>query len=131
MRPSVANTGVRTMPLTSGGTNARANRRAGAAVQSGTPLRAALRFMATSAIATATAASANHVIGQRIELSGGPEIAAVTIAEAPIATPPQPGTAVNSVARAIASRMKRRVSAAWAWIGSEVATLQNLITRSA
>src|SRR5258708_5756778 len=70
--PSVANTGVSTMPLTSGGTNASAKRSAGAAVQSGMPARAAFRLIETSAIATATSASANQIITQRIELSGGP-----------------------------------------------------------
>ena len=35
---------------------------------------------------------------------------AATHALTPIATPPQPGTAVNSVARDIASRMKRMLS---------------------
>jgi hypothetical protein len=38
-------------------------------------------------------------------LSGGPEIAAAAIAVTPIATPPHPGTPVNSPARDIASRM--------------------------
>src|SRR5262245_48474207 len=63
-------------------------------------------------MAAATAASANHTSTQRSELSGGPEIAAATIAVTPIATPPQPGMAVNALARVIASRMKRRLSAA-------------------
>ena len=46
---------------------------------------------------------------------GGPAAAAVTSAVAPIRTPPQPGTAVKSAARAIVSRMYRRWSAAWSW----------------
>jgi hypothetical protein len=71
-----------------------------------------------SAIATATAASANQISTQRSESSGGPEMTAVTIAVRPIRTPPQPGTAVNAVARDIASRMKRMSSIACAWIGS-------------
>jgi hypothetical protein len=40
------------------------------------------------------------------------------MADAPINMPPRPGTAVNALARSIASRMKRRFSAACAWIGS-------------
>jgi hypothetical protein len=39
---------------------------------------------------------------------------AAAIAVAPIATPPHPGTAVNAVARVIASRMNRMLSIACA-----------------
>jgi hypothetical protein len=35
-----------------------------------------------------------------------------------MATPPHPGTAVNAAARSIVSRMKRRLSAAWASIAT-------------
>src|SRR5260370_38784233 len=104
----VANTGVSTMPATSGGTYPSAKRYAGAADDSGAPMRRAFLVIATSAIAAATAASANQTRIQRRESSGGPEMTAATTAVTPIATPPQPGTAVNSVARDIASRMKRR-----------------------
>jgi hypothetical protein len=53
-----------------------------------------------------------------MELSGGPEMAAAANAVTPMPTPPHPGTAVNALARAIASRMKRRFASACAWIGS-------------
>src|SRR3954469_9019401 len=118
MSPEVANTGVSTMPATSGGTNPSAKRSAGGADESGAPMRRALIVIVASAIAAAIAASANQVSTQRGEPSGGPEMIAATSAVTPIATPPQPGTAVNSVARDIASRMKRRLSSACAWIGS-------------
>src|SRR5438105_4667929 len=98
IRPIVTNTGVRIMPATSGGTNASAKRYAGAAYDNGAPDRRALIDIAVSAMATATAASANHTATHRSVASGGPEIAAARTAEIPIRTPPQPGTAVNALA---------------------------------
>src|SRR5262249_25412900 len=100
------------MPATSGGTDASAKRDGGAAVDSGVPARRAFTAIVTSAIVTATTASPNHTSTQRIEVSGGPEIAAAAMAVAPMATPPQPGSAVNALARVIVSRMKRRFSSA-------------------
>jgi hypothetical protein len=41
----------------------------------------------------------------------------VNTAVIPMATPPQPGTAVNEAARSIVSRMKRKLSAARRSIG--------------
>src|SRR5262249_13301697 len=129
IRSSVANTGVSTMPATSGGKYASANRYAGAAVDSGVPDFRAFHVIVGSAIATAAAASPNQTIPQRSELAGGPETAAAAIAVAPIATPPQPGMAVNALARVIASRMKRRLSAACASIGSGRAAIESFITQ--
>src|SRR4029079_9258038 len=94
------------------------------------PIRRALIVIVTSAMAIASAASANQMKSQRRESSGGPATNAVGIAVMPIATPPQPGTAVNAVARVIASRMKRMLSIACAWIGSGVAPIENFITQS-
>src|SRR6185436_14858585 len=105
------------MPATSGGTKASAKRYAGAD-HSVAPDRPALIDIAVNPIAAATAASASHTVIQRTLPSGGPEIAAAPSADAPINIPPTPGTAVNELARSIASRMKRRFSAACAWIGS-------------
>ena len=107
-----------TTPATSGGRYARAKRWAGAADDSGVPARRALIAIVPSAIAAPTHASASHTSTQRSESSGGPDTAAVISAVTPMATPPQPGTAVNSVARDIVSRMKRMLSIACAWIGS-------------
>src|SRR4051794_25058890 len=87
--------------------------------------------MVTSAIAIATAASANQIATQRSESSGGPEMIAATIAVIPISTPPQPGTAVKAEARDIASRMKRMLSIAWAWIGSGSARIEDFIAQRA
>ena len=114
------------MPATSGGAYANAKRCAGDPDESGAPDRRALRAIAESAMAAATAASPNQISTQRSELSGGPEIRAATIAVAPIATPPQPGTVVNAPARAIASRMKRRSASARAWIGSTACAIAAL-----
>src|SRR5580765_680744 len=118
IRPVVMNTGVRTMPATTGGRNASAKRSAGAAFDSGVPDRFDLIAMAASAIVAATMASASQIRTQRNVSSGGPAIGAVTSALRPMKMPPQPGTAVNSLARDMASRMKRRFSRAWAWMGS-------------
>jgi len=46
----------------------------------------------------------------------------ITIAVAPIVTPPQPGMAENCPARAIVSRMKRRSSMACEWMARGSAT---------
>src|SRR5262249_62355768 len=109
IRSSVANTGVSTMPATSGGKYASANRYAGAAVDSGVPDFRAFHVIVGSAIATATTASPNQTITQRSELSGGPETAAAAIAVAPIATPPQPAMAADALAPVVASRVERGV----------------------
>src|SRR4029450_11701479 len=65
IRPVNANTGVRTMPATSGGRNASAKRSAGAAFDSGVPDRFDLIAMATRAIEKATAASASQIPAHR------------------------------------------------------------------
>src|SRR5581483_648544 len=108
----------RIMPATSGGRYASANRYAGAADDNGVPPRRALIVIVVSPIAAATDASPNQIATHRSELSGGPLTMAVAMAVTPMATPPHPGTAVNSVARDIASRMKRMFSSACEWIGS-------------
>src|SRR5471032_1204874 len=131
INPIVANTGVSTMPATSGGAYASEKRYAGAAGDSGAPMRRAFIVIAASAIAAATAASASQISTQRSELSGGPEMAAVIIAVTPNRTPPHPGMAVNSVARDIASRMNWMFSIACAWIGSGCALIKDFIAQRA
>src|SRR5262245_3744017 len=130
-RPVKANTGVRTMPATSGGRNASAKRSAGAAFDSGVPDRFDLIAMATRAIVAASTAAASQMTTQRKVSSGGPAMGAVTSAVRPMKMPPQPGTAVNSLARDMASRMKRRFSRAWAWIGSGRAIKSFIAQRAA
>src|SRR5438128_6410505 len=103
--PMVANTGVSTMPATSGGTYASANRCAGAADDNGVPCRRALMVIVTSAIAPATAASASQIIIHRNDSSGGPDSAAAPNTVAPIMTPSHPATAENSVGSHMTSRM--------------------------
>ncbi len=44
-------------------------------------------------------------------------MAAAPRAVMPMATPPQPGTAVKDAARSMVSRMKRRLSRAWSSMG--------------
>src|SRR4029450_7962726 len=70
--PITTNTGVSTMPATSGGRNASAKRSAGAAFDSGVPDRFDLIAIATRAITAATTASANQMRAQRNVPSGGP-----------------------------------------------------------
>src|SRR5262245_19842055 len=128
-RPIIAKTGVRIVPAIRGGRNASAKRRAGVAFERGAPDRFDLIAIATSAIVAATAASANQRTTHRAVSSGGPAIGAMISALMPMKMPPHPGTAVNSLARAIASRMNRRFSRACAWIGSGADT-ENFITQS-
>ena len=63
----------------------------------------------------ASAAAPSQMPTHRLP-SGQPQAsAAATSAVAPIATPPQPGTAVNGVARSMVWRMNERSSMARSW----------------
>src|SRR5215831_10317990 len=106
------NTTVITAPASSGGMYASAKRFAGAASNDNCSRRA-LRAMLTIAITLATTASPSHHSVQCHGLSVREAAAAVPIALIPMATPPQPGMAVNRPARVIASRMNCRLSIAW------------------
>src|SRR4051812_26533136 len=77
INPTITNTGVSTMPATSGGANASANRSAGTP-DSDTPETLAFQTVAPSATTTATTASISHTATQRVVSSGGPEMTAVT-----------------------------------------------------
>src|SRR5262249_46166904 len=94
-----------------------------------TPDTLAFQTVAPSAMATATTASISQTATHRVVSSGGPEMAAAASALMPISTPPHPGTAVNAPARSIVSRMKRRFSMAWAWIGCGRPDIENFIAQ--
>src|SRR2546421_4138829 len=72
----------------------------------------ALRYIVHPAMAVETAASANQTVSQSAKLFCCEATSEAKRAVTPIATCPQPGTAVNDDARSIASRMKRRLSIA-------------------
>ena len=64
---------------------------------------------------SATTEAPSQVASHSAGVSRVSAAAAATSATAPIATPPQPGTAVKAVARSIVWRMKERLSIARAW----------------
>src|SRR3979490_3183808 len=79
--------------------------------------RCALVAAEDAAIATATKASTSQTVSQARGDDWRDAIHAAPMAVNPIATPPHPGTAVNSAARSMVSRMYRRWSAARASMG--------------
>src|SRR6266404_502069 len=79
--------------------------------------RWALVAAVDAAMATATKASTSHTVSQARGEGWREAIKAAAMAVKPIATPPHPGTAVNSAARSMVSRMYRRWSAARASMG--------------
>src|SRR4029077_17409940 len=79
--------------------------------------RRALVAAAGAAIATATNTSASQTASQARGVAWRAASHAAASAVMPTATPPQPGTAVNSAARSMVSRMYFRWSAARASIG--------------
>src|SRR5438270_13669053 len=79
--------------------------------------RCALVAAAGAAMATAMKASTSQTMSQARGDVWRDATKAATRAVMPMATPPQLGTAVNSAALAMASRMKRSWSAARATIG--------------
>lgn len=109
--PALANTRVKAAPVTIGGVKPSTNFRPG---PRSSDSRAARSFQAIdmAAIAIATPASMNQIVTHtRTSVSAAANHAAAS-AVSPIATPPQPGTAVNDAAFAIVSRMNRRLSIA-------------------
>jgi hypothetical protein len=84
---------------------------------------------ATQPIASATTASTNQAMNcccAAIRHASMPVASALM----PIATPPQPGTAVNDAARSIVSRMNRKLSAARLSIGIGSAYLLALCAKA-
>src|ERR1700716_4134713 len=79
--------------------------------------RCALVAAAGAAMATAINASTSHTPNQARGVVCMAATLAATTAVIPIATPPHPGTAVNSAADSMVSRMYRRWSAARASMG--------------
>src|SRR5260370_39115161 len=79
---------------------------------SATPARRAFRFTAQAAIQKESRASPIQMASQRSWVDWLEASSAVAIAVIPMATPPQPGTAVNAEAPSIVSRMYRRLSIA-------------------
>ena len=67
--------------------------------------RCALVAAVGAAMATATNASINQTVSQARGVTCREAMAAATSAVIPMATPPQPGTAVNSAALSIVSRI--------------------------
>ena len=65
------------------------------------------------AIPMATAASQPQVVNHANSVSWREAITAAPTAVIPMATMPQPGSAVNEPARSMVSRIKRRLSMAW------------------
>src|SRR5579872_847270 len=109
--PARTNISVNNPPAKSGGTKLYTNLRPGPE-RIEPPASRALENVVQIAIATATAASPIQVRSQPIEVSWREAITAAPIAVMPMATPPQPGTAVKEPARSMVSRMKRRLSRA-------------------
>ena len=66
-------------------------------------------------IVSATTDAPSHVASHSAGVSRVSAAAAATSATPPMATPPQPGTAVKAVARSMVWRMKERLSMARAW----------------
>src|SRR5436309_4775249 len=79
---------------------------------SGIPARRAFRFTAQAAMQKEIKASPIQVASHPSRVGWREASSAVIIAVIPIATPPQPGTAVNAEAPSIVSRMYRRLSIA-------------------
>src|SRR4051812_40206392 len=79
------------------------------------PARLALPAMVQPPRARAATAVRSQVASQASVVSRVSAIPAATKATRPIPTPPHPGTAVNSVARSMVWRMKRRLSMARWW----------------
>src|SRR5205814_1828310 len=91
-------------PTTIGGAKLRRNLRPGPE-KSAELARCALVAAAGAAMATATKASINQTASQARGVVCREAANAATSAVTPIATPPQPGTAVNSAALSMVSRM--------------------------
>src|SRR4029077_13023965 len=99
-----------------GGVKLRRNLRPGPESSVALP-RWALVAADDEAMATATKTSTSQTVSQARGDPCRDAIQAATMAVSPMATPPQPGTAVNSAARSMVSRMYRRWSAARASMG--------------
>src|SRR5262249_7584525 len=104
-------TTVSAAPTASGGTKLKMNLRTGGD-QTGRPAVTAFRHIARMPMAIATAPSVSHVASHATVDDCCTATMLATIAVTPIATPPQPGTAVNEPARSMVSRMYRRLSMA-------------------
>src|SRR6266446_3521836 len=98
-------------PAIMGGEKLRANFRPGLE-SNGIAARRALRQTAQAAMQKEIKASPIQVASHRSSLEWREASSAVIIAVIPMATPPQPGTAVNAEAPSIVSRMYRRLSIA-------------------
>src|SRR5206468_7094262 len=81
----------------------------------GIAARRALRLTAQAAMQKEIMASTIQVASQRSSVDWRAASMAVITAVIPMATPPQPGTAVNAEAPSIVSRMYRRLSIARVW----------------
>src|SRR5581483_729444 len=104
MAPARHKTIVSAAPTTKGGTKLNTNFLAGAD-QTGSPAFDALRHIARIPIAMARTPSISHVVSQA---PGDVCLKATKLAPTavtPMATPPQPGTAVNEPARSMVSRI--------------------------
>src|SRR5262245_19444690 len=78
----------------------------------GTDTRLAFRYTAQAEMQNEISASPIQVASHRLTTRCRDAIAAVPSAVTPIATPPQPGTAVKAEAPSIVSRIYRRLSIA-------------------
>src|ERR1700685_4103051 len=99
---------VSSAPVNIGGAKLSANLRPGPA-RRGTLACRAFEVTLHPAIANATEASESHVNSHADAVCCRDATTAAPAAVMPMATPPQPGTAVNEDARSIVSRMKRRL----------------------
>src|SRR2546423_585282 len=102
---------VSSNPAIIGGEKLSANFRPGI-VSSGLAARVAFLYTAQAAMQKESTASPIHVASQGVAAWRPDAMTAASTAVTPIATPPQPGTAVKADAPSIVSRMYRRLSIA-------------------